>query len=285
MPLVPTLEIVDAAAAKRFAVAAINIVDEVSARGVVAAAEEARSPVILQTSVKTVRAIGSGVLYTIVRHVADSVDVPVGLHLDHCPDRRVISGCLAAGWGSVLFDASDRPLAVATEETADVVREARAAGAAVEAELENISGVEDDLGATDEGTRHAVSVVARFVEETECDLFAPALGTAHGLYRTRPEIDVDRARQLRAALRVPLVLHGGTGLEASDFDALIDAGCAKINVSTSLKRAYMMAALEFLEGCRATDTWDPPSLFAAIRQGVKEDIQPYFSTFGSRGRA
>ena len=111
MPVVPLKEMLDRALSERYGVAAFNILDDLSIEAVLAAAVEEQAPVILQTSVKTVRMYGARQLHDIVATIARDVPVPVTLHLDHCPDRSVISGCLDAGWNSVLFDAHELEVA------------------------------------------------------------------------------------------------------------------------------------------------------------------------------
>lgn len=279
-----TAQILDAAAHGRYAVPAVNIVDDLSTRAVCRSAQSARSPVILQTSVKTVRMLGADFLAFVVGRAAREVDVPVSLHLDHCGDRAVISECLEHGWSSVLFDASDRKLDDARTEMIEVVAEAHGRGAAVEAELENIAGVEDDLGADAEGGRYPGDVLKDFVQATSCDFFAPAVGTAHGMYKRAPRLDPQRAADLATALGVPLVLHGGTGLTREQFGAFIEAGCAKVNISTALKYGYMKSALAHLVEAQAADRWDPPSLFRAIGASLVEQIAVFFDWFGSAGK-
>ena len=121
LSVVPLTEILDRAFAERYGVAAFNVVNDLSLEAVIAAAEEVRSPLIVQTSVKTVRSIGADVLSTMFRAMAEPASVPVTLHLDHCPEREVITTCLEAGWNSVLFDASSLSLEENTRQTIEVV--------------------------------------------------------------------------------------------------------------------------------------------------------------------
>lgn len=285
MTVAATLDLVLAARAGGYAVPGVNIVDSFSMAGVVQAAEEQRSPVIIQTSVKTVRVVGAVALGAMYRELAGKATVPIALHLDHCPDRSIITLAINSGWSSVLFDASDRDYDTALAETAEVVRQAHSAGVSVESEIENIAGVEDDVGAEQEGRHYDTERLAQFVESTKCDLFAPALGTAHGLYRQRPLLRVDRALGLSAALPTPLVLHGGTGLAVEDFQAFITAGCAKINISTTLKLAYLRALRTGLNEASATGVWDPPKVFDRGVIAVRDDVAAHIGHFGSAGRA
>jgi fructose/tagatose bisphosphate aldolase len=169
--LVPVLE---AATAGGYGVLAVNIVNGLTLRAVVDAAEELRAPVIVQTSVKTVLSQGIPETMSMYRHAAERATVPVVLHLDHCTDRNVLLDCLKAGWGSVLFDCSGRTLEEATEQTKQVVREARSFGADVEGEIEGITGVEDGVGSDDKSELYPLDDAVRFIRETGIDCFAPA---------------------------------------------------------------------------------------------------------------
>ncbi|MEV0802353.1 class II fructose-bisphosphate aldolase [Kribbella sp. NPDC050281] len=285
MPVAPLKELVDEALAKGYAVPAINVVDELSLRAVVDAAVELRSPLIVQTSVKTVKAVGRDVLKAMFDATVAPVPVPVSLHLDHCPDRAVISSCLAAGWNSVLFDASALPVEENQRQTVEVVAEARTYGAHVEGEIEGITGVEDGVGSDTESARQSLEIATRFVETTGVDVFAPAIGNAHGIYHSLPDLDYQRITDLVAATGIPMALHGGSGLSREQFQDLIGRGCSKVNISTALKVAYMTSSLEHLEQARATNKWDPPSLFTHIHAAVKSMAAEHIEIFGSGGRA
>ena len=168
-----------------------------------AAAVQERSPLIVQTSVKTVRSIGLDLLYAMWRELTADIDVPVSLHLDHCPDREVISSCLRKGWNSVLFDASALPVEENKRQTIEVVAEARSYGASVEGEIESITGVEDGIGSDEESRRQSLPVALDFIRATGIDVFAPAIGNAHGVYRTEPKLDAQRVSDIVAARADP----------------------------------------------------------------------------------
>lgn len=285
MPVVPTKEILDRALEGRYGVGAFNIVDDLSTEAVLAAAAEERAPVILQTSVKTVRQYGRDRLFAIVMAFMRDAPVPVSLHLDHCPDREVITSCLEGGWSSVLFDAHELDVAENLRQTTEVVAEARRHGAHVEGEIEGIQGVEDGLGSDDAPTVQSLEVAVDFITRTGVDCFAPAIGNAHGQYRAAPTLDHQRVSDLVAATGIPMALHGGTGLSAEQFQDLIARGCAKVNISTGLKEAYMRSALEHLREAEAKGKWDPPSLFRHQRTAVMEMAREHIRLFGSAGRA
>jgi len=285
MPVVSMKEMLDRAFSERYGVPAFNIVNDLSIEAVLAAAVDERSPVILQTSVKTVRMYGRDQLFGIFQALVAGIDVPVTFHLDHCPERSVISDCLAGGWNSVLFDAHELDVAENLRQTTEVVAQARSFGAHVEGEIEGIQGVEDGVGSDRASVQQSLEVAVDFIKRTGVDCFAPAIGNAHGQYTAAPVLDHQRVTDLVEATGVPMALHGGTGLAPEQFKDLISRGCAKVNISTALKETYMKAGLEFLTAAEKKGKWDPPSLFTAQRAAVAQMAREHMQTFGSSGRA
>jgi fructose-bisphosphate aldolase class II len=285
VPVVPLKEIADRAFAERYGVPAINVVNDLTMEAVLAAAVRERSPVIIQTSVKTVRSIGLDLLFAMWREMTAGIEVPVSLHLDHCPDRDVISACLRKGWNSVLFDASSLPVAENQRQTIEVVAEARSYGASVEGEIESITGVEDGIGSDQAAETQSLPVAVEFIKATGIDVFAPAIGNAHGVYKTEPKLDAERVSEIVAQRPIPIALHGGTGMTDAQFTDLIARGCAKVNISTALKITYMRANLDFLRGAEERNSWDPPSLFTAVRAAVLDMAAGHMRKFGSVGKA
>ena len=285
MPVVSLKDIVDPALERRYGVPAINILNDLTLEGVLQAAVQERSPLIVQTSVKTVRAIGSRVLHAMWTSMTAGIEVPVSLHLDHCPDRAVITECLEVGWNSVLFDASQLPVAENQRQTVEVVAQARRYGAHVEGEIESITGVEDGVGSDAEAARQTLDVSVAFIKETGVDVFAPAIGNAHGVYASTPTLDAQRVTDVLEATGVPCALHGGSGLTDEQFKDLIARGCAKVNISTALKRRFMQSSLAFLRDAEKRDKWDPPSLFTAVQADVVTMTAALMHTFGSAGKA
>ena len=285
MPVVPLKDIVDRAFSERYGVAAFNIFNDLTLEAVLAAAVEQRAPVIVQTSVKTVRVVGSDVIMAMWRAMTAGIEVPVSLHLDHCPDRAVISECLQKGWNSVLFDAHELPVEENKRQTVEVVAEARAVGASVEGEIEAITGIEDDLGSDEEAEQQGLEVALDFIRTTGVDVFAPAIGNAHGVYASEPKLNMQKVTDLVEAEPVPIALHGGSGMTDAQFTDLIARGCAKVNISTAIKMAYMRSNLDFLRQAEERDTWDPPSLFKAVRTDVMAVAADHMQRFGSAGKA
>lgn len=284
MPITPLPEILAPAFRERYGVPAINVFNELSMASILEGAVEARSPVIIQTSVKTVKQMGAPVLFAIWEQLTKGIDVPVALHLDHCPDRAVITECLENGWNSVLFDASTLPVAENQRQTVEVVAEARRHGAAVEGEIESITGVEDGLGSDSPSERQTLEVQLRYLEATGVDVFAPALGNAHGSYKQSPALDFDRVSAIVEAHPVPIALHGGTGLSDEQFSEMIARGTAKVNISTALKQVFMKSGLAYLKDCEAKDKWEPVKLFEHQAEAMRKLAFDLAHTFGSAGR-
>jgi fructose-bisphosphate aldolase class II len=285
MGVISLKEILKPAFADRYGVPAINIFNDLTLEAVLAGAVQAKSPIIIQTSVKTVKSIGVEVLASMWRSMTAGIQIPVTLHLDHCPDREVITLCLKHGWNSVLFDASELPVEENQRQTIEVVKEAKQYGASVEGEIEAITGVEDGHGSDTLAKRQSLETSLNFIQATGIDVFAPSIGNAHGSYKSTPVIDYDRVSEIVAANPIPIALHGGSGLTNEQFDELIKRGCAKVNISTALKEIYMKSTLDFLLESQKKNKWDPPSLFSATRQTIINMVMELTQQFGSKGKA
>jgi ketose-bisphosphate aldolase len=282
MPVVPTKQIVDRAFKDRYGVAAINVVNDLTMEAVLAAAEELRAPLIVQTSVKTVVSIGADVLFGMWKTMTDSLTVPVALHLDHCPDRKVISLCLDKGWNSVLFDGSKLSVEENKQQTHEVVEEARAYGALVEGEIEAFKRVED-MADDERVNEQALATAIDFITTTGVDVYAPAIGNAHGMYKATPKLDNQRVTDIVEATGCPVALHGGTGMTPEQFSDLIGRGCAKVNISTALKIRFMQSGYDYMT--EHPGEYDPPKLFVAQRAAVLEMAKDHIRLFGSDGKA
>jgi ketose-bisphosphate aldolase len=283
MPVVPMQQILKHAFDNRYGVGAFNIVDWVTMDAVLTAAAETRSPVIVQVSVKTVKVMGAKLIRVMFEEMAGHVPVPATLHLDHCPDRKVIEECVAAGWNSVLFDASKLTYEDNMAQTKQVVELAHKHGVAVEGELEAVKGVEDGVGSEYGGPIVALDKAVAFIRETGIDSFAPAIGTAHGLYKGTPKINFERVSEIIAAEPVPLVVHGGTGLSDETFRELIRRGTPKINISTQLKITLADSYRTYLEA-HPTE-YDPLKLLGAVKKQLTAQVAQFMKIFGSEGKA
>lgn len=283
MPVVPMTQILGSAFKNRYGVGAFNIVNDLSMAAVLDAAAQTDSPVIIQVSVKTVKMFGAKLLQRMFEEMASNSPIPATLHLDHCPDVKMIKTCLDAGWNSVLFDASNLSYEDNLRQTKEVVAMARKCGSAVEGELEAVYGVEDGVGSEHEGELVPLDKCVEFLEQTSIDSFAPAIGTAHGLYKSAPKIDFDRVRKIVAAHPTPIVLHGGTGLSDDVFKRLIAEGCAKVNISTMLKITYCDGYRNYLDA--KPQEHDPLKVMAKVREQIVGMAKGFMEIFGSVGKA
>jgi len=284
MSLVNMQQILTQARAQQYAVGAFNIIDYLSMKAVVAAATELAAPVIVQTSVKTVKFWGARTIISWIQELAAAAPIPVAIHLDHCKDIKTIQECIAAGWTSVMIDASARPFEENLALTRQVLEIAQPRNVSVEAELGEIGGVEEEIVVAEADAHLAdPEKAARFCRELPLDCFAPAIGTAHGIYKGEPRIAFDRLAEIARRTPVPLALHGGTGLSDEIFRRCIGLGCAKVNISTQLKHTFID---EFITYHQAKPTeYEPVKLLAVQFEQLKNQVQEKIELFGSAGRA
>jgi len=279
------------AARGRYAVGAFNVTSLVQMAAAVDAAVGRRAPVIIQTSLPTVRFFTPGVLAAAYRAMAEAAPVPVCLHLDHCEDPAICTACAEAGYTSIMIDASKQDLETNIRRTRQVVDGCRRAGdVTVEGELGTVMGVEDHVAVAEDEARLCNPGHARqFVERSGVDLFAPAIGTAHGLYKTdTPRLDFDRLGKISELLnghgvRAPLVIHGGTGLHPDVVRRLVALGGAKFNVSTELKMTLIDATEAYLSAHRGE--YNPGRIDAAVRAATRARIEGWIDLLGSAGKA
>jgi len=282
MSVVSLPEILSPAFEQRYGVVAFNAVDDVTMDGLIRAAETVRSPLIIQTSVKTIKFWGAGMVRDLFATLAGRATVPVTLHLDHCPDPEIARECLRLGWNSVLFDGSGLSYEENFRITREIAKLAAGYGAHVEGELVTVAGVEDGVGDEQEGEQISEQKQVAFIKETGIYCYAPAIGTAHGFYNSAPAIRYDHLERLVAATGVPMVLHGGSGLGENVFRRLISLGTAKVNISTALKKTYNEGFRTYLEA--HPKEYDPQKLIAAVHSDVEAMARDYFRLFGSAGR-
>lgn len=284
MKLVSIGQICHGAQSGGYAVPAFNILNHLTLQAVIQACTEIRSPVIIQTSVATVKFYGVKRLAGMVKAESDQADIPICLHLDHCTDPELAKACVDEGWSSVMIDGSHRPFEENIRVTSEVTRYAHQRGVGTEGELGAISGVEEHIQVSEADACLAdVGQSKEFVQRTGIDAFAPAVGTAHGMYKGEPKIDYDRFAEIKAACgQIPLVVHGGTGLSAEAFKKFVGLGAAKINISTAIKHSYMGALREFLTRCPDAA---PLKLDQYVLERVQETVREHVEIFGACGRA
>ena len=291
MSIVNAKEIMVEALKGKYAVGAFNVTDLLQFEAVIDAAIEKKAPVIVQTSVKPSQFLGTDMMVAIYRTLASSAPVPVCLHLDHCTSIDYCKKCADAGYTNIMIDASKQSYEENIRQTKEVVEYCHMVGnISVEGELGTVGGVEDQIKvAEDEAQLANPQQSVEFVERTGLDIFAPAIGTAHGVYKTKnPKIDFERMAIINKMLngngiKTPLVVHGGTGLPDDYIKKLLEAGGAKFNVSTELKHTLLDAKYDYI--CAHRDEYDPGKLDVFVRDATRKAVMHWMDKLGCEGKA
>ncbi|HUI87785.1 MAG TPA: class II fructose-bisphosphate aldolase [Anaerolineales bacterium] len=291
MSIVNAKEIMVEALKGKYAVGAFNVTDLVQFEAVIDAAVEKKAPVIVQTSVKPSQFLGTNLMVAIYRNLASSAPVPVCLHLDHCTDIAYCKKCADAGYTNIMIDASKQSYEENIRQTKEVVDYCHKAGSiSVEGELGTVGGVEDQIKvAEDEAQLANPKQAVEFVERTGLDIFAPAIGTAHGVYKTKnPKIDFDRLATINRmingnGIKTPLVVHGGTGLPEDYIKKLLASGGAKFNVSTELKHTLIDTKFGYIQAHR--DEYDPGKVDVAVRDATRKAVIHWMEMLECVGKA
>ena len=280
MPLVTTIEMLKDAQQKHYAVGAFNIENMEMAQAVIAAAEAQRAPVIIQTTPGTLKYAKPATYAAIVASLAKEATVPVAMHLDHGDSYELAVECLNAGYSSVMIDGSRLSFEDNIAQAARVVAEAKKLGVPVEAELGKVGGKEDTLeDAGDEYTDPAKA--AEYAQRTGISSLAVAIGTAHGVYKSAPKLDLERLRAIRKVTDIGLVLHGGSGLSDDDFRNVVRDGIQKVNVYTDISFAGTQAAHDMV---KAGDKMIE-HVSVAMREAIERATMQKLKLFGCEGKA
>lgn len=283
MALVTSKELLLDAQKNHYAIGAFNVENMEMVQAVIAAAEELSSPVILQTTPGTLKYADPELYYANVAAAAKAAKVPVVMHLDHGSSFELALRCFRAGYTSVMIDGSHDPFEQNIAVTKAVVDACHAGGIPVEAELGKVGGKEDDLDGG-EGNGYTVPAeAAEFVERTGVDSLAVAIGTAHGVYKGIPKLDLERISQIRAVVSVPLVLHGTSGVPDDTVRECIARGMCKVNYATDLRIAFTGGVKEYL--AQHPDVYDPKKYSAHGREKVKQYVMQKILVCGSNGKA
>ena len=250
MALVNTKQMLIDAMNGKYAVPAFNFENMEMALAIVKECEALSSPVILQTTTSTVKFAGVDMYAAIGKAAAESVKIPVALHLDHGASEAICDDALKAGYSSVMIDGSMLSLEENIVVSRVVSEKSHALGIPVEAELGKVGGKEDDLDGGDGGYT-SPDAALEFVKASGVDSLAVAIGTAHGVYKTVPVLDVGRLKRIKEVLKqanvdIPLVLHGASGLTKEAVQECIKEGICKVNFATELRQAYTEGIREAL---------------------------------------
>lgn len=279
MPLTPTAEIIARAEQAGVGVGSFNIIQLEHAEAIVAGAEAAGAPVLLQISENCVRYHGSLVpLARAALAVAEEASVPVALHLDHATGHDLAVQAAQLGFGSVMFDGSTLPYEENVRATAAVVAACHAHGTQVESELGEVGG-KDGIHAP--SARTDPDEAAAFAAATGVDLLAVAVGTSHQMLTRDAVLDFDLIAALHAAVPVPLVLHGSSGVSDEGMTRAVDAGMRKINIATHLNKAFTGAVRTYL--AEDPDVVDTRKYLGVGRAAVADEVERLLGVLRSAG--
>ncbi|GKQ39373.1 class II fructose-bisphosphate aldolase [Streptomyces sp. A012304] len=276
MSLTTTGELVTGAHAARTAVAAFNIITLEHVEAVIAGAETAGAPVVLQISENAVR-FRRGRPLPLARAAvtaAERAAVPVALHLDHVQDDRLLVQAADAGFSSVMYDASRLPYAENLAATRSAVDRAHGQGLWIEGELGEIGG----KGAHAPGARTDPVEARAFVADSGVDALAVAIGSVHAMTTRTATLDHHLLERLAAALDVPLVLHGSSGVPDHELRAAVAGGIAKVNIGTALNQALTGAIREHLDA--HPDAVDPRTYLSAGREAMARTVEHILTGVG-----
>ena len=279
--LVTLQEILKDTREKKYAVGLFNCVTLEMTRGILMAAEEMHSPVIIGPAQILLPPASLEDYCDMMLGMARRARVPVALHFDHGFDPDLVEKAIALGFSSVMYDGSMLPMEENIRRTRRMVQKAHAAGCSLEAEIGHVGSNDRSAGAEIADSVYTDPQDAwRFAEETACDALAVAIGTAHGVYETPPQLSFGVLRSIHDLCKTPLVLHGGSGLSEEDFRQCIRDGISKINIFTHNNLTAARAAAQ-----NHTEKTGAFELMEAVEQAVKRETMRYIRIFGSEGKA
>ena len=283
MELMTTKQILKKAQEEHYAVGAFNVENMEMVMAVISAAEEMNAPVIMQTTPSTVSYAGLDYFLANVKVAASRANVPVAIHLDHGSSFELASQAFRTGYTSIMIDGSHGDFESNVKLSKSVVDMCKSSGIAVEAELGKVGGKEDDLDGGDGDIYTDPLEAKEFVERTGVDSLAIAIGTAHGMYKGEPKLDLDRLSAIREVVSVPLVLHGGSGIHYSKVQEAIRRGICKVNYATELRIAYTDGIKKYLS--ENPDAIDPKKYNKAGFDEVKKFVKEKMRVCGCENKA
>lgn len=304
--LVNPLRYLKAARNQGWAVGGFNVYNLESARAVVAAAVNVRAPVMVQTSEGAVEHAGLDNIAAMVRRLAEDAPVPVALHMDHGKSIEVARAAIEAGYTSVMIDTSRLPLAENIASTREIVEYAHPRGVQVEAEIGQLSGIEDLGDVPAEATFTVPEEAVQFVSETGVDSLTITIGTSHGAFKFKgePYLDFERLGEIASLIELPIVLHGASAVRAEDtalavkYGALlpeargipaefirrgIALGVAKINTDSDLRLAALGRMRQLL--VERPDIFNLYELLGDVEEAIRVAVESRICLFGGEGKA
>lgn len=283
MSLVTSKELLLQAQKDGYAIGAFNVENMEMVQAAVAAAQELRSPVILQTTPATANYADFDYFYANVKTAAEKATVPVVLHLDHGSSFAVAMKAFRTGYTSVMIDGSHGSFEDNIAVSKMVADACHPVGIPVEAELGKVGGKEDDVVAADDNPYTDPQEARIFAQRSGVDSLAVAIGTAHGVYKGTPKLDVERLSEIRDVVSIPLVLHGTSGVPDDTVKECIRRGICKVNYATDLRMAFTRGIQKAFE--ENPGTFDPKIYGNSGREEVKKYVIGRILVCGSDGKA
>lgn len=269
--LVTSLELLEDAKKNHYAIGAFNVENMEMVIAVLKAAEETKSPVIMQTTPGTIKYAGADFYFANVKAAAKRASVPVVCHLDHGNNFDIAVSAFHTGYTSIMIDGSKLPFEENILLTKSVVKVCHAGNIPVEAELGRVGGKEDGLDNTKSYNPFTdPQEAAEFVERTGCNSLAVAVGTAHGIYKGVPQINFEVLSKIHELVNIPLVLHGTSGVPDEQVTECIKMGVCKVNYATDLRIAFTRGIKEYMKN--NPDAFDPKKYGVAAIEEVKKYV-------------
>lgn len=280
MGLVSPVDLFQHAEEHSYALGAFNVVNLEFLNGILEAAEEVRSPVILNIAEVHFSYVNIEQIFPAIKHMADNACVPVVLNLDHGLSFETVVRALRCGFSAVMYDASKKPFEQNVEETRNVVRMAHSVGVSVEAELGQVGGAEGGKRAAKARREYFTDpeLAERYVNETGVDALAISCGNVHGFYDGEPELDFDLIAEIKRRVDIPLVLHGGSGISDDDFRRAISLGMRKINFFTEMSK---LATDRIRELLTSSEDIFIPDLMKEAQATIRSVVKERMIVFGS----
>lgn len=281
--IVNAKKMLEDAKVNKYAVPHFNINNLEWTRYILEECNRLKSPVILGVSEGAIRYMGG---YKVVANLVKNLDeelniqIPVAIHLDHGSSVESCKKSVDAGFTSVMLDASKYSLEENIDMTKQVVEYARIKNITIEAEIGHIGGSEDNMSSKIAYAK--VDDAVKLYNETKIDFLAPALGSVHGLYKGEPCLDFDKMKEISEKTNIPLVLHGGTGIDDEKLKKAIASGICKVNINTELQIAWTKAVRKFLS--EDTKAYDPRTVIKSGEQSMKQAIEHKVNVLGSINR-
>lgn len=288
MSLVGTKEMLIKAQKEKYAVGAFNANNMEIIQAIIEASEEEKSPVIIQASQGAIKYAGLDVIVAMVKVIAEKASIPIALHLDHGTDYFQNILCLRAGFTSLMYDGSALPFEENVAMTKKVVEMAHVCGIPVEAEIGQVGKMDtsDEPGVAREKIKEFMAKpedAAKFVQLTQVDILAPAVGTIHGCREPIAKLDIPRIEKIRDLTGVPLVLHGASGASDEELKKGIAAGICKVNIDTRIRMAFTNTVRQYLN--EHPEEIDPRKALSPAKEAAKVVIKGRIKILGSTGKA